>query len=395
MSSKYYAIVTDLGTNKMLRAIKEGKKVNVTNIAVGDGEGEYYKPTAEMTALKNELWRGEVNSCRISEESENLLIIESVIPSDAGGFTVREMAAFDDEGEMIAICNTPDTQKVRVSDGVAHELKLAIEVALSNTDSVQLIIDPNVVTATKKDIEELRIAFEKELEAQKNMGTTGAYRENIKYKVGDYCLYENNLYKCLQDTEGEWDPDCWQQTSPLEEIEQLRGTINSLAMIIGKDEEGNLRQLGEAAFAGISHNFLTEEYAGMVAGADLLKMLKDQVDAQNSASVLENLRGSYVYKHRTGKDSFVNAAGAHNIVPGMLIALDQIQASIASYNSGIHQEFYEEGHINYQVVLSKYSNDYYAGIIMSSHMYSESYLPIFFSYANGGKYSLFIPEKIT
>lgn len=394
MASKYYAIVTDLGTNKMLRAIKEGKKVNVTHIAVGDGEGEYYQPTADMTALKNELWRGEVNSCRISEESENLLIIESVIPSDAGGFTVREMAAFDEEGVMIAICNTPDTQKVRVSDGVAHELKLAIEVALSNTDSVQLIIDPNVVTATKKDIEELRIAFEKELEAQKNMGTTGAYRENVKYKVGDYCLYENNLYKCLQDTEGEWDPDCWQQTSPLEEIEQLRGTINSLAMIIGKDEEGNLRQLGEAAFAGISHNFLTEEN-NMVAGADLLKLLKDQVDAQNSASVLENLRGSYVYKHRTGKDSFVNAAGAHNIVPGMLIALDQIQASIASYNSGIHQEFYEEGHINYQVVLSKYSNDYYAGIIMSSHMYSESYLPIFFSYANGGKYSLFIPEKIT
>lgn len=394
MASKYYAIVTDLGTNKMLRAIKDGKKVNVTHIAVGDGEGEYYKPTAEMTALKNELWRGEVNSCRISEESENLLIIESVIPSDAGGFTVREMAAFDEEGEMIAICNTPDTQKVRVSDGVAHELKLAIEVALSNTDSVQLIIDPNVVTATKKDIEELRIAFEKELEAQKNMGTTGAYRENVKYKVGDYCLYENNLYKCLQDTEGEWNPDCWQQTTPLDEIEQLRGTINSLAMIIGTDEEGNLRQLGEAAFAGIANNRTTTE-PGFAADARQLKDIQDVLDAQNSASVLENLRGSYVYKHRTGKVSFVDAAGTHNIVPGMLIALDQIQASIASYNSGIHQEFYEEGRINYQVVLSKYSNDYYAGIIMSSHMYSESYLPIFFSYANGGQYGLFIPEKIT
>ncbi|EOS40526.1 hypothetical protein C808_00581, partial [Lachnospiraceae bacterium M18-1] len=282
MASKYYAIVTDLGTNKMLRAIKDGKKVNVTHIAVGDGEGEYYKPTAEMTALKNELWRGEVNSCRISEESENLLIIESVIPSDAGGFTVREMAAFDEEGEMIAICNTPDTQKVRVSDGVAHELKLAIEVALSNTDSVQLIIDPNVVTATKKDIEELRIAFEKELEAQKNMGTTGAYRENVKYKVGDYCLYENNLYKCLQDTEGEWDPDCWQQTTPLDEIEQLRGTINSLAMIIGTDEEGNLRQLGEAAFAGIANNRTTTE-PGFAADARQLKDIQDVLDAQNSA----------------------------------------------------------------------------------------------------------------
>ena len=370
MSSKYYAIVTDLGTNKMLRAIKEGKKVNVTNIAVGDGEGEYYKPTAEMTALKNELWRGEVNSCRISEESENLLIIESVIPSDAGGFTVREMAAFDDEGEMIAICNTPDTQKVRVSDGVAHELKLAIEVALSNTDSVQLIIDPNVVTATKKDIEELRIAFEKELEAQKNMGTTGAYRENIKYKVGDYCLYENNLYKCLQDTEGEWDPDCWQQTSPLEEIEQLRGTINSLAMIIGKDEEGNLRQLGEAAFAGISHNFLTEEYAGMVAGADLLKMLKDQVDAQNSASEGINV-------------DIIKSGACTLILQGRLACL-QLKVCNVTENGIIDLSFIPDKYIqtviepNLSMVLITVSGNRYFGYVCpsASKQFSVYYYPV-------------------
>ena len=370
MSSKYYAIVTDLGTNKMLRAIKEGKKVNVTNIAVGDGEGEYYKPTAEMTALKNELWRGEVNSCRISEESENLLIIESVMPSDAGGFTVREMAAFDDEGEMIAICNTPDTQKVRVSDGVAHELKLAIEVALSNTDSVQLIIDPNVVTATKKDIEELRIAFEKELEAQKNMGTTGAYRENIKYKVGDYCLYENNLYKCLQDTEGEWDPDCWQQTSPLEEIEQLRGTINSLAMIIGKDEEGNLRQLGEAAFAGISHNFLTEEYAGMVAGADLLKMLKDQVDAQNSASEGINV-------------DIIKSGACTLILQGRLACL-QLKVCNVTENGIIDLSFIPDKYIqtviepNLSMVLITVSGNRYFGYVCpsASKQFSVYYYPV-------------------
>ncbi len=383
MGSKYYAIVTDLGTNKMLRALKEGKKVNVTHIAVGDGEGEYYQPTEEMTALKNELWRGEVNSCRTSEESENLLIIESVIPSDAGGFTVREMAAFDEEGVMIAICNTPDTQKVRVSDGVAHELKLAIEVALSNTDSVQLIIDPNVVTATKKDIEELRIAFEKELEAQKNMGTTGAYRENVKYKVGDYCLYENNLYKCLQDTEGEWDPDCWQQTSPLEEIEQLRGTINSLAMIIGKDEEGNLRQLGEAAFAGISHNFLTEEN-NMVAGADLLKLLKDQVDAQNSALI-----DKYVFTRISSEKSFSDAIGKTPVESGYMIeALDNMHASISNYESGIHnisaetQAFY--------ALLCKRTNDSYTGIIMSYYIYN----PIFFA-ANYKGFILFVPIKVS
>lgn len=91
MENTYFAIVTDLGARKMLEAVNEGKKVNITHFAVGDGGGGYYTPSVEMTQLKNEVWRGAVNSCRISEESENLLIIESVIPSDIGGFTIREM----------------------------------------------------------------------------------------------------------------------------------------------------------------------------------------------------------------------------------------------------------------------------------------------------------------
>lgn len=156
MENTYFAIVTDLGARKMLEAVNEGKKVNITHFAVGDGGGGYYTPSVEMTQLKNEEWRGAVNSCRISEESENLLIIESVIPSDIGGFTIREMGVFNEDDELIAICNTPDTQKVRVSDGVVHELSLSIEIALSNTDSVQLLVDPNVVMATKKDLQELQ-----------------------------------------------------------------------------------------------------------------------------------------------------------------------------------------------------------------------------------------------
>ncbi len=155
MGSTYFAIVTDLGTKKMLEAINEGKRVNITSFATGDGGGGYYVPTPDMTQLKSEVWRGVVNTCKISEESENLLIIESVMPSDVGGFTIREMGVFDDEGDLIAICNTPDTQKVRVSDGVVHELNLSIEIALSNTDAVQLLVDPTVVMATKKDILEL------------------------------------------------------------------------------------------------------------------------------------------------------------------------------------------------------------------------------------------------
>ena len=151
--TKYFALVTDSGTKEMLEAVNEERKVNITHFAVGDGGGQYYMPDVTMTGLKNEVWRGEVGSCRISEESENVMIVETVIPSDEGGFTIREMAVFDENGTMIAVCNTPDTAKVKITDGVVHELRLQMEILLNNKESAQILVDPNVVTANKKDLE--------------------------------------------------------------------------------------------------------------------------------------------------------------------------------------------------------------------------------------------------
>lgn len=155
MAETYFSLVTNLGTQKMLEALNEEKKVNITEFAVGDGGGQFYKPTAEQETLKNELWRGSVTACYINEASENLLVVETIIPADIGGFTVREMGLFDADGVLIAVCNTPDAQKVKVSDGVVHELALSMELALTSTDSVELVIDPNVVVATKKDLERI------------------------------------------------------------------------------------------------------------------------------------------------------------------------------------------------------------------------------------------------
>ena len=156
MATTYFSIVTDIGTRKMLERIQQKEKLQISQFAAGDGGGQYYEPTTDMTALQNEVWRGDIHSCKISEESENILIVDSVIPADSGGFTIREMAIFDNEGDMIAICNTPDTAKVRITDGVVHELMLSMEVLLTNTDSTELVIDPNVVTATKADGEKAR-----------------------------------------------------------------------------------------------------------------------------------------------------------------------------------------------------------------------------------------------
>lgn len=163
-ASKYYSVVTDIGNKLMTAALAEGEKLTITEIAVGDGSGAYYQPDPEMTALKNELWRGPINSCEVSSSSDNILIVKGIIPAEVGGFTIREMAVFTESGEMIAVANTPSTPKVNIVDGIINEMSIAIEIALINGSVINLLVDPHIVTATKAEIElvknEIYIAFE-------------------------------------------------------------------------------------------------------------------------------------------------------------------------------------------------------------------------------------------
>lgn len=108
---KYKTLVTDIGKEKMTNAILNGKKVNVVMAAVGDGGGSYYLPTADMTALVHEVWRGAIASKEINSKSSNMVDVKFVLPGTVGGFTAREAALIDDEGDMIAVCNLPDTEK--------------------------------------------------------------------------------------------------------------------------------------------------------------------------------------------------------------------------------------------------------------------------------------------
>lgn len=151
----YEAVVTDIGNALMMDAVANGRKVSIVSFAVGDGNGEYYRPKTDMTELRNEVWRGNINSCEVSSEANNVLIISAVCPGQAGGFTIREMGVFDDAGNMIAVCNCPATPKVTIVDGVVNEMFLKMEIALINGQAVELKVDPNIMVATKADMEEI------------------------------------------------------------------------------------------------------------------------------------------------------------------------------------------------------------------------------------------------
>src|SRR5690554_3123349 len=98
---QFYTLLTNTGLAKITNAQASGTTVNLTQLAVGDGGGQYYDPTETQTALVNEVWRGILNQVKVDEDNENWLIIETVIPTANGGFTIREAGVYDDEGDMI------------------------------------------------------------------------------------------------------------------------------------------------------------------------------------------------------------------------------------------------------------------------------------------------------
>lgn len=149
----YGTVITDAALALVAAAALKGEQVGLKYFAVGDGGGAYYKPTSDMTSLKNEKWRGQVNSVSINQNSSNMIDVVAVIPADVGGFTIREMSVETEDGVMFAVCNTPDTEKVIITTGAAGEVELTMHIECANSANVTVAIDPTIVLARVKDIQ--------------------------------------------------------------------------------------------------------------------------------------------------------------------------------------------------------------------------------------------------
>lgn len=155
MAEQFYTILTSIGKAKIANASVLGTKINLATLAVGDGSGKYYNPTENQETLVNEVWRGNVGAVATDSENSNWIVIETMIAGNVGGFFIREVGVFDDEGNLIAIGKYPETYKPIVSDGATKDLTIRIILEVSNASNVTLKIDPTIIMATKKDIETL------------------------------------------------------------------------------------------------------------------------------------------------------------------------------------------------------------------------------------------------
>ncbi|MBA8967730.1 phage tail protein, partial [Clostridium butyricum] len=114
---------------------------------LGDGNGAFYNPDSSQTDVKKEVWRGNVVDVEIDAGNPNWINIYTVIAPTDGGFTIREMAVFDSDGDMIGICNCAESYKPTLDEGSGKEITMKMTLAVVNTSAITLKIDPTIIYA--------------------------------------------------------------------------------------------------------------------------------------------------------------------------------------------------------------------------------------------------------
>ncbi len=153
MATKYLALLTNIGAAKLAKATALGTKVEITKLAVGDGNGVLPTPNPAQTALVHELRRAPLNMLTVDPANASQIIAEQVIPEDVGGWWIREIGLFDKDGDMVAIANCAETYKPQLQEGSGRVQVIRVILIVSSTEAVTLKIDPAVVLATRQYVD--------------------------------------------------------------------------------------------------------------------------------------------------------------------------------------------------------------------------------------------------
>lgn len=154
MSTKFYTLLTDIGAAKLASAAALGVPLKITLMAVGDGGGTLPTPDAKQAALVNEKRRAALNMLYIDPQNSSQIIAEQVIPENEGGWWIREVGLFDESGALIAVGNCPESYKPQLAEGSGRTQTVRMVLITSSTDNITLKIDPAVVLATRKYVDD-------------------------------------------------------------------------------------------------------------------------------------------------------------------------------------------------------------------------------------------------
>ncbi|EPB2727928.1 phage tail protein [Enterobacter hormaechei] len=155
MTVKYKTVITKAGAIKLAAAtVPNGKKVNFTAMAVGDGGGALPVPDPNQTKLVKEVWRHALNKISQDNKHKNYVVAELLIPPETGGFWMRELGLYDDTGTLIAVGNMAESYKPALAEGSGRAQTVRMVIMVSDIESVDLTIDTSTVMATQDYVDD-------------------------------------------------------------------------------------------------------------------------------------------------------------------------------------------------------------------------------------------------
>ena len=179
MSQQFRTVTTNAGRNAVREALAQGKTVKLSHMSVGDGGGSPVTPTSSMTALVNERFRAQINDIVLDPDTPDLFTAELFIPQAEGGWYIREVGLWMDDGTLFAVGNTPLTEKPDISSGAATDLLVRLIIRVLDAATVSIEIDPAQVLATREYVDRKLDAHNKDGGAHETLA-----RKSVQIKAG-------------------------------------------------------------------------------------------------------------------------------------------------------------------------------------------------------------------
>ncbi|MDN2669790.1 phage tail protein [Janthinobacterium sp. SUN026] len=164
--STYFAILTEVGEAKLANAIALGQTLKLKNLAVGDGNGNLPMPVRTQKTLVREVRRAGLNQLTIDPANTSQIIVEQVLPEDVGGWWIREIGIFDEAGDLCAVANCPPSYKPLMAEGSGRTQVVRIVLIVASTAAIELKIDPSIILATRKYVDDQDIVVRAYSDAQ-------------------------------------------------------------------------------------------------------------------------------------------------------------------------------------------------------------------------------------
>jgi len=124
--ANFYSIITNRGKELEAEALASGTKITLVKFVVGDGNGQATPPKPTQTKLVNEKYRGDIGDLSVSPDQSTQMMAKIVLPTDVGGFTVREIGILTDAGELYAVANCAAIEKPVGGVSVNMQFRLAV-----------------------------------------------------------------------------------------------------------------------------------------------------------------------------------------------------------------------------------------------------------------------------